>query len=304
MESKHLIYLSTILDKGSITAAAEYLNMAQPTLTRAMATLEMQAGGQLFTRSRFGVSSTLLGEALAREGRAINRQVNSAQEQISRHKLGITQNLRIAFGSFLGMGTMPLIIEKMLEEQPEISITATCVDPSTALDGLLDDQFDIILAPKPVDRWATDIHQELLRKDRIGVFCGESHPLANKENIQIEDFEGLDWLSLGIASYFEKQTTKMLTSYGIHSTRTKVVFRYDAIILMQMLSTGRYLAALPNFPVSIIKDNYAIKEIRMSDAVPIERDIYLMCRESTKELPIYDSFNQITRQVFRSFMKE
>jgi|GEM_PF-2874160 hypothetical protein len=98
-----------------------------------------------------------------------------------------------------------------------------------------------------------------------------------------EDFAGLDWLSLGIASYFEKQTTEMFTSYGIHSTRTKVVFRNDAVMIMKMLSTGQYLAALPHFPVSVIKDNYSVKEITFEDAIPIERNIYIMCSAALKE---------------------
>jgi hypothetical protein len=34
-----------------------------------MQTLEMQAGGKLFERSRFGVRSTVPGDMLAREGR-------------------------------------------------------------------------------------------------------------------------------------------------------------------------------------------------------------------------------------------
>ncbi|WP_418138691.1 LysR family transcriptional regulator [Marinomonas sp. RS-M-Aa-14] len=181
MESKHLIYLSVILEKGSITAASEHLNIAQPTLTRAMATLEMQAGAQLFTRSRFGVSSTPMGEALAREGRAITRRLSSAKEQVSRYKLGITLNLRIASGPLLAIKILPIIIERMLQEHPNIALTVTCQNPSTALQGLIDDQFDIIIAPQPSDKRAINIHRELIIEDKIGIFCGQNHPITNKK---------------------------------------------------------------------------------------------------------------------------
>lgn len=304
MESKHLVYLSIILEKGSITAAAEHLNIAQPTLTRAMATLEMQAGTQLFTRSRFGVSSTQVGESLAREGRAITRRLSAAKEQVSRYKLGIKQNLRIASGSLLAMEILPIIIERMLEQHPEIALTVTCLNPSIALEGLMDDQFDIIIAPQPSDKSAMNIHKELIIKDRIGIFCSENHPLANKPHIQIEDFEELDWLSLGIASYFEKQTTEMLASYKIHSGRTKIVFRNDAIMLIRMLSSGRYLAALPCFPVSVIKDTYSIREIRLDNTIPIERDIYVMCSELLKEQGAFQPFTKITHEVFAELKKD
>lgn len=80
MDPKHLMQLAVILDKGSITAAAESLLLTQPTLTRNMNTLEMQAGGPLFSRSRFGVKPTLLGDSLAREGRAVKRTLLSAKD--------------------------------------------------------------------------------------------------------------------------------------------------------------------------------------------------------------------------------
>jgi DNA-binding transcriptional LysR family regulator len=66
MDPRHLVQLAAILEKGSITQASRHLHLTQPTLTHNMQTLEMQAGGQLFERSRFGVRSTLLGEMLAR----------------------------------------------------------------------------------------------------------------------------------------------------------------------------------------------------------------------------------------------
>ncbi|BFM49100.1 LysR family transcriptional regulator [Marinomonas sp. THO17] len=298
MESKHLIYLSTILDKGSISAAAEFLNVAQPTLTRAMATLEMQAGTQLFTRSRFGVTSTVVGESLAREGRAISRRLNAANEQVSRFKLGIKQNLRIASGSLLGMGVLPKIIDRMIEQHPEVSLTITCLNPSIAIEGLLDDQFDIVIAPQSSDRNTSSLHHELIKQDKIGIFCGQQHPLASRKNIQIEDFMSLDWLSLGIASYFEQQTTEMLSSYGIHGARTKAVFRNDAYMLIKMLASGRYLAALPHFPVTVIKEAFAIKEIQLEGIQAVSRDLYLWCIESLKDQAAFTSFKNIATDVF------
>ena len=69
MDPRHLVQLATILEKGSLTQASRYLHLTQPTLTHNMQTLEMQAGGTLFERSRFGVRSTPLGEMLARSSR-------------------------------------------------------------------------------------------------------------------------------------------------------------------------------------------------------------------------------------------
>jgi len=304
MESKHLIYLATILDKGSITPAAEHLNLAQPTLTRAMATLEMQAGTQLFTRSRFGVTSTQVGESLAREGRAITRRLGAAQEQVSRFKLGIKHNLRIASGSLLAMGILPQIIERMIEEHPDVSLTITCLNPSVALEGLLDDQFDIVIAPQSSERNTASLYCELLKEDKIAIFCGQKHPLANRNDIQISDLKSLDWLSLGIASYYEQQTTEMLSSYGIHGARAKAIYRNEAYMLMKMLASGRYLAALPHFPVTVIKEEFSICELKLEHIQPVSRDLYLWCIRSLQEQFAFQSFQKIAKEVFEELSKE
>jgi hypothetical protein len=73
---------------------------------------------------------------------------------------------------------------------------------------------------------------------------------------------------------------------------------------MKMLSTGRYLAALPHFPVSVIKDAYTVKEINLEDVMPIERNIYIMCSNSLKEQFAYQTFNKITKQVFAELTQD
>lgn len=304
MESKHLIYLSVILEKGSITAAAEHLRIAQPTLTRAMATLEMQAGTQLFTRSRFGVSSTPVGQSLAREGRAISQLLNSAEEQVSRYRLGIKQSLRIATGSLLSVEIMPRIIERMLERHPEVALTVTCITPSTAIESLLDDKLDLIIAPQIQEQATASIHREWIRKDQVVIYCGDSHPLANKTNITTNELKDLEWLSLSIATYFEKQITDILEERRIQNGTTKVVFRNDAVMLMKMLASGKYLAALPRFPVQTLTNTFAVKEIHLDQALSITRDTYILCNESIIQEPIYQSFSQITHEVFAEFQQE
>ncbi|RDL45353.1 hypothetical protein DN730_07020 [Marinomonas piezotolerans] len=304
MESKHLVYLSVILEKGSISAAAEHLNIAQPTLTRAMATLEMQAGTQLFTRSRFGVSSTPVGHSLAREGRAIAQLLHSAEEQVSRYRLGIKQSLSIASGSLLSVEVMPRIIERVLQRHPEVALTATCITPSSAIECLIDDKLDFIIAPQAPNKSTASIHKEWIMDDQVTIYCGESHPLANVANVTIEDLKDQDWISLSIATYFEKQITDILEKRGIRTGNTKVVFRNDAVMLMKMLASGKYLAALPRFPVETLTHTFKVKEVQLMPTLSIDRSTFILCNDSLTEQPIYQSLSEITHEVFAECQRE
>ncbi|MBJ7539231.1 LysR family transcriptional regulator [Marinomonas transparens] len=299
MDPKHLIYLVTILDKGSITSASEYLSVAQPTLTRAMATLEMQAGTKLFLRSRYGVKSTEMGEVLAREGRAVIHAMNLAKEKISSQKLGLRTELRIATGPLLGMGVMPEILERMTGENPNISLTVLAVAPGLGIEALQEDKFDVLLAPSPDDRFLEGIHKVLIKEDEIGIFCGKNHPLAKKKNLEVKDFEAADWLSLGIASRFEEQVLEFLVTYGIEKIRTKVVFRNDAAMLIKLLSRGRHLAVLPKISV-LAADDASLVELNIRFDLKISRDVYMWTRASVLRQPAFLAFEKVIKDVFES----
>lgn len=298
MEPKHLVYLATILEKGSISAAAEHLAMAQPTLTRAMATLEMQAGTQLFTRSRYGVSGTPIGEALAREGKAIIRTMEIAREQLSRYQFGLHKELRLAAGPLIGLAVITDIIEKMIEEAPNTAVTIRSARPSVAIDELLDDQHDIVIAPAPHDRPIQGVLRRQISEDVIGVWCSRAHPLAQKKKLSISDFESADWLSLGMATPFEHQVLGLLQSGGIKRVRTKVVFKNDAAMLIKLLSRGRHLAVLPRLPLRAIGSDYGLVELKVDLGSIVNRDLFLWTREEMVDHPAYQTFLDVVTRVF------
>src|SRR5690606_19025758 len=115
MDPRHLVQLAAILEHGSISQASRHLHLTQPTLTHNMQALEVQAGGRLFERSRFGVRSMVLGEMLAREGRAIARRLKDAAEVTARHRGGLRSTVRIGTGPLVGAAFLPGLTQVLLE---------------------------------------------------------------------------------------------------------------------------------------------------------------------------------------------
>ncbi|MEZ5449093.1 MAG: LysR family transcriptional regulator [Thiolinea sp.] len=199
MDPKHLIQLAVILEKGSITAAAEHLLLTQPTLTRNMNTLEMQAGGSLFSRSRFGVRSTALGEKLAREGRVIARQIALAEETASRYRLGFHNQLNIGVGPLIGMALIPPLCERLAREHPDIALTVTCGRPQHLMEAMLDGVYDIVLAP--AINHATGFQARPAGRGSTGVFCGPDHVLVNHPDAGPAAMKDCEWMVIGTTSH-------------------------------------------------------------------------------------------------------
>lgn len=286
MDPRHLIQLATILEKGSITQASQHLHLTQPTLTHNMQTLEMQAGGKLFERSRFGVRSTALGDMLAREGRAIARRLKDATEVSARHRGGLRRSVRIGVGPLIGAAFLPGVVEELLRQQPDVHVTVQSDRPHLLVEQLIDGRHEIVIAPSWLDRPPPGIDRFLLVEDAIGVFCGASHPLAGGGVLSPGGSEGQGWISLGTASPFDQHVREMLDEAGVVTPRSEITVLGEAMLLLRLLAQGRHLSVLPRFPVRLLQPYFPIVELALGTR-PQSRNIHLWCRSTMLEDPAF-----------------
>src|SRR5579875_4199113 len=80
--------IAAIEDRGSVSAAAEALNLSQPAASRMIAEMEQGFGAALCERLARGVRLTALGAALARHARSVLLQLAEAEREIDDLKLG------------------------------------------------------------------------------------------------------------------------------------------------------------------------------------------------------------------------
>lgn len=294
MDPRHLVQLATILEKGSITQASRHLHLTQPTLTHNMQTLEMQAGGLLFERSRYGVRSTPLGEMLAREGRAIARQLRDAAEVTARHRGGIRRQVRIGVGPVVGAAVMGALAHQLLAQLPDLALSIQSDRPHLLMEQLIDGRHDFVIAPSWLERPPPGIARELLVADALGVFCGRTHPLAGQP-LGEGAVDGQSWISLGTASPFDQDVRDMLRAAGVARMRAEVTVLGEAFTLLDLLSRGRHLSVLPRFPLRRLMARFGVVELPWP-GVATARPMYLWSRASAQEDAAMAQVGQLLRE--------
>ena len=80
--------IAALEDTGSLSAAAEALNLSQPAASRMMAELEASFAAPLAERLARGVRLTPLGLALARHARSVLLQLAEAERELGDLKAG------------------------------------------------------------------------------------------------------------------------------------------------------------------------------------------------------------------------
>lgn len=284
MDPRHLVQLAVILEQGSLSQASHHLHLTQPTLTHNMQTLEMQAGGKLFERSRFGVRSTPLGDMLAREGRAIARRLKDAVEVTARHQGGMRGHLRLGTGPLIGAACVPNICQHVLSDYPNIHLLVQSDRPHVLVDQLVDGRHDMVIAPSWLDRPPSGVERFLFTPDDLGVFCGKRHPMAKQGVWDMAQSKPTRWLSLGTASPFDQHVREMLKEAGVLSPKIEVTILGDVFGMLRLLEQGRHLAVLPRYPLRALSHHFSLAELDMPSPTR-SRDIYLWCRSNVLEDP-------------------
>ncbi|NDZ17297.1 LysR family transcriptional regulator [Variovorax sp. WS11] len=97
MDIRHLRYFVKVVELRNITAAAEALFIAQPSLSQHMSNLESELGVSLLERSVHGTRATTMGELLYRHAKTILRQFDDAHSAIRRESEAPSGRVAIGF---------------------------------------------------------------------------------------------------------------------------------------------------------------------------------------------------------------
>ena len=117
---RQLEYFVAAARHGSTAKAAQAINVSQPSVSKAVADLEIHWGEALFVRRHGkGLDLTAAGLARSREALALLEAAEKLQERRSQTQSGV---LRLGFLSTLGALWIPQILLQMQKRYPEITL--------------------------------------------------------------------------------------------------------------------------------------------------------------------------------------
>ncbi|MEM7023940.1 MAG: LysR family transcriptional regulator [Pseudomonadota bacterium] len=230
-----------VADEGSIQAAARRMNLSQPSMTRAIASIEESFGTPLFERGSRGVKLTPTGELLYARSLIILSEGSLVREQIADLVLGRAGLLRISAGTAWGYCYMPAIIAELQERYPQLRVELDVGMTSLALPRLYAGELDLVVgslddAPPPPDGAVV----EAILPIRFAAACGASHPLARRDDIDLADLVGLP---LVIYKDDQHLISRVLARLGTSREEgPNIAVKTQSLLsAMELLRTGRYL---------------------------------------------------------------
>ena len=186
MEIRVLRYFLAVAREGNITAAANYLHLTQPTLSRQIKDLEEELGVQLLVRKSHNVSLTPDGMRLRKRAEEIVSMVDKTTAEFTSAENTVSGDIYIGGGETRAMHEIAEIIKEVRESYPDIHFhlySGNAADVTERLDkGLLD--FGVLIQPADLSKYN---YINLYERDIWGVIMRKDSPLARQEHIKKED---------------------------------------------------------------------------------------------------------------------
>lgn len=244
-----------VANAGNITAAAERLHISQPAVSKSIKSLEEQLGGQLFVRTKKGVT-------LTEEGKELHHYIKTAIDYIrnAEHKFTDMINLdsgliRIGISRTLMKLYLLPYLEEFRKKYPNIRIEIYTNKASELVPMLRNGLIDFIIANLPMKRYSDleevklmniqdvfvvsqdyDIDKYDMRLDEINNYSLILQPKGNNTRDFLDEFLNKNDV------YVEPEMS--LASYGLVEDMTKIGYGIGYLIenfIQDDLSSGNLI---------------------------------------------------------------
>jgi DNA-binding transcriptional LysR family regulator len=178
-EFRHLKYLLAIVEHKGVRAAAEALNITQPSLSRQAREFQQHYNLHIYRKLKSGgIEITPTGRALPIIFRDLLEARDEAIAALEAIELGEAEVLRIGCAPFSDTEICKTATELQRALVPASKIRFSTDNTAPLLHQLLNDQLDAAIVSLPV----TDnrLRAEIIKRDRLVVCLPSAHALAKK----------------------------------------------------------------------------------------------------------------------------
>ena len=191
---KHVTTLLALEQHGSISRAAETLELTQSALTKALQRAEEDLGQALFTRHTRGVVPTTAGAIALAHARIIQNQCIETENKIGdlRNFPGV---LRIGAGASFLDSLLPEAMAEVVTNFPTIEIKLKVESVVSLLDQIRSGDLDLLFISEPPGIGTTkDIRWTPLINDEMDIVARSDHPLTRKAEVEMTDLKQYGWV--------------------------------------------------------------------------------------------------------------
>lgn len=296
IELKHLRTLTSLRDTGSLTATATALHLTQSALSHQIKDLESRLGGQLFLRKTRPVRFTSEGDILLRLADDVLPRFANAQNELANLKEDVNGRLHMAIECHSCFQWLMPALKEYQSTWPSVTLDFSSGFGFEPLPALMSGKLDLVITSDIQPR--SEIHFEPLFDFEMRLITAINHPLAEKSQIKPEDLAEQTMISYPVQKQRLDVVKHFLQPAGVEPAKWKQCD--NTLMLVQMVSAGLGVAALPNWAISEFSRQGLISSVALGDG--LWRRLFAATRNSDKEKRYLQAFFSTAKQQCKSHL--
>ncbi len=255
LEIRHLQLVQAITSEGSVTRAADRLNVTQSALSHQLREIEDRLGTPLFLRVNRRLALAPAGERLLQSAHRVLDEMRIAEEDIARlasHQDGV---IRVSTECYTCYQWLPPLLKPFHKRFPRVDVEIVPDVTRRTLEALHERKIDLALVH--TTRRDPRLRIVPVFEDEMVVIVPRGHRLAKKDYVVASDLAGehLFMHSPAEESVFAKQ----LAREGVRPRKHTAVMLTGAIV--ELVRAGIGISAVPRWTVD--------RELRSGDLIAV-----------------------------------
>lgn len=195
----------SIVEAGSIRAAARTLGVTHPAITKSLRQLEDGLRVQLIRRSTRGVVPTAPGRAFLARARAIQAEVRKAEEELREVAGEAVGTVNVSVSAAAAALLAPQAIAEFLHDHPQARLRIVEGTPSALASLVRDETLDFALGNRPPAGLGAGLKFRVLLRVPMVVVGRRGHPLRDAKSLrELADARWIGFYPRGGGSVVER----------------------------------------------------------------------------------------------------
>lgn len=292
LERSHLAIIREVNKQGSLTAAASVLCLTQSALSHTIKKLEQSLGTDVWLREGRSLRLTQAGQYLLDLANRLLPQLDRAEERLSQYAQGKRGTLRVGMECHPCYQWLLKIVAPYLAQWPDIDIDVKQKFQFGGMGALFSHDIDLLVTPDPLYRPGLAFEPVFDYEQVLVVNAG--HRLATQSYIEPAQLSREILITYPVAIDRLDIYNQFLQPAGITPKEHKVIETTD--IMLQMVASGRGVAALPRWLVESYANEMSLVPVQLGKR-GLPKQIFLGTREADIKLIYMKAFFELARKL-------
>lgn len=294
IDRQHLLILREVDRLGSVTAAAEVLNLSQSALSHAIRKFEERHRVRLWQRDGRGLRFTQAGHYLLALAERVLPQIEHAERVLDDYASGQRGALRVGMECHPCQQWLMRVVAPYLAQWPDVDLDLRTAFRFGGIGALLGHEIDILITPDPLD--LSGILYLPVFDYELVLAVHEHHPLAAKPAAEPRDLSGETLITYPVEIERLDVFTSFLVPGNSRPRQHRTVETTD--MMLQMVAAGRGISAVPDWLIEEEGAGLPIRAVRMGAG--IAKAIHLGIRRGEEAIDYVAGFAGLARVTGRA----